>query len=163
MVHSPIEVSSLSPDQLRLTPISTIDGRTATGHERGRRSVVGGDGGGGGGRPDGRHAEGGGRHIPVEGGVRHIQLASTRLFPLGAAAPIDRMPHVQFRSNPLTITPPSFPPSNVHFSVGPPFQFPLFRPNGTIFDCELGCFIPLAEYQKRRSKESLTSVKEEKE
>ena len=119
VVHSPIEVSSLSPDQLHLTPISTIDGRTATGHERGRRSVVGGDGGGGG-RPDGRHAEGGGRHIPVEGGVRHIQLASTRLFPLGAAAPIDRMPHVQFRSNPLTITPPSFPPSNVQFSVGPP-------------------------------------------
>ena len=162
VVHSPIEVSSLSPDQLHLTPISTIDGRTATGHERGRRSA-GGDGGGGG-RPDGRHAEGaGGRHIPVEGGVRHIQLASTRLFPLGAAAPIDRMPHVQFRSNPLTITPPSFPPSNVIFSVGPPFQCPLFRPNGTIFDCELGCFIPLAEYQKRRSKESLTSVKEEKE
>jgi len=39
----------------------------------------------------------------------------------------------------------------------------LFRPNGTIFDCELGCFIPLAEYQRRRSKESLASVKEEKE
>merc|ERR1712130_770101 len=82
VVHSPIEVSSLSPEQLRLTPISTIDR-----------------------------------------GVRHIQLATTRLFPLGPAAPIDRMPHVQF------------------------------RPNGTIFDCELGCFIPLAEYQKRRSKE----------
>jgi hypothetical protein len=129
VVHSPIEVSSLSPDQLHLTPISTIDGRTAKGHERGRRSA--GEDGGVGGRPDGRHVEGGGRHIPIEGGVRHIQLASTRLFPLGAAAPIDRMPHVQF------------------------------RPNGTIFDCELGCFIPLAEYQKRRSKESLTSVKEE--
>jgi hypothetical protein len=136
VVHSPIEVSSLSPDQLHLTPISTIGGRTAKGHERGRRSA--GEDGGVGGRPDGRHVEGGGRHIPIEGGgrhiegcVRHIQLASTRLFPLGAAAPIDRMPHVQF------------------------------RPNGTIFDCELGCFIPLAEYQKRRSKESLTSVKEE--
>ena len=37
------------------------------------------------------------------------------------------------------------------------------RPNGTIFDCELGCFVPIEEYQKRRSKESLVSVKEEKE
>jgi len=126
VVHSPMEVSSLSPDQLHLTPISTIDGRTATGHERGRRSA---------GEDDGRHGDGsGGRHIPVEeGGVRHVQLATTRLFPLGPSAPIDRMPHVQF------------------------------RPNGTIFDCELGCFIPLAEYQRRRSKESLASVKEEKE
>ena len=118
VVHSPIEVSSLSPDQLHLTPISTIDGRTAPGHERGRRST--GEDDGVLGRPDGRHVEGGGRHIPaegggghIEGGVRHIQLATTRLFPLGAAAPIDRMPHVQFRSNPLTLTPlPAFlPPS----------------------------------------------------
>merc|ERR1711974_507501 len=126
VVHSPIEVSSLSPDQPHLTPISTIDDGTATGHERGRRSA---------GEDDGRHGDGsGGRHIPVEeGGVRHVQLATTRLFPLGPSAPIDRMPHVQF------------------------------RPNGTIFDCELGCFIPLAEYQRRRSKESLASVKEEKE
>merc|ERR1712130_508243 len=107
VVHSPIEVSSLSPEQLRLTPISTIDrGRTGTGHERGRRSVLGED--------DGVSGRTDGRHIPIEGGVRHIQLATTRLFPLGPAAPIDRMPHVQF------------------------------RPNGTIFDCELGCFIPLA-------------------
>ena len=110
VVHSPIEVSSLSPEQLRLTPISTIDrGRTGTGHERGRRSVLGEDDGVCG-RPDGRH-------IPIEGGVRHIQLATTRLFPLGPAAPIDRMPHVQFRSNPQLS---SFkrsvgPPSNVHF------------------------------------------------
>merc|ERR1711974_176795 len=118
VVHSPMEASSLSPDQLHLTPISTIDGRATTGHERGRRSP----------------GENGGRHSPVEeGGVRHIQLATTRLFPLGPSAPIDRMPHVQF------------------------------RPNGTIFDCELGCFIPLAEYQRRRSKESLASVKKEKE
>jgi len=118
-----MEVSSLlSPDQLHLTPISTHDNgrRTAPGHERGRRSVAReDDDGGGSGRP------------PIDGGVRHIQLASTRLFPLGPNAPIDRMPHVQF------------------------------RPNGTIFDCELGCFIPLAEYQRRRSKESLASVKEE--
>jgi len=123
VVHSPMEASSLlSPDQLHLTPISTIENgrRTAPGHERGRRSVVAGeDDGGGAGRP------------PMDGSVRHIQLASTRLFPLGPNAPIDRMPHVQF------------------------------RPNGTIFDCELGCFIPLAEYQRRRSKESLASVKEE--
>jgi len=134
VVHSPMEVSSLiSPDQLHLTPISTIDGRTAPGHERGRRSVAGEDNDGG--RPlngdGGRPVDGGVR--PLDGGVRHIQLASTRLFPLGPNAPIDRMPHVQF------------------------------RPNGTIFDCELGCFIPLAEYQRRRSKESLASVKEEKE
>merc|ERR1711971_360431 len=114
VVHSPMEVSSLLyPDQLHLTPISTIDNgrRTAPGHERGRRSVVAGG--------------------EDDAGGRHIQLASTRLFPLGPNAPIDRMPHVQF------------------------------RPNGTIFDCELGCFIPLAEYQRRRSKESLASVKEE--
>ena len=39
----------------------------------------------------------------------------------------------------------------------------LFRPNGTIFDCELGCFVPIEEYHRRRSKESLLSVKEGKE
>jgi len=123
VVHSPMEVSSLSPQQLNLTPIATIDGRTATegGRERVRRSVGDTEG----------SVNGGGHHI--DGGARHIQLAKTRLFPLGPAAPIDRMPHVQF------------------------------RPNGTIFDCELGCFIPLEEYQKRRSKESLASVKEEME
>ena len=84
VVHSPMEASSLvSPDQLHLTPISTIDGRSTAGQERGRRSA----------------GEDDGRNIPVEGGgVRHIQLASTRLFPLGPSAPIDRMPHVQFRS-----------------------------------------------------------------
>ena len=37
----------------------------------------------------------------------------------------------------------------------------LSRPNGTIFDCELGCFVPIEEYHRRRSKESLVSVKEE--
>merc|ERR1712032_1671300 len=126
VVHSPMEVSSLlSPDQLHLTPISTIDGRTAPGHERGRRSA-GEDNGGG------RPLDGDGRP-PIDGGVRHIQLATTRLFPLGPAAPIDKMPHVQF------------------------------RPNGTIFDCELGCFVPIEEYHRRRSKESLLSVKEGKE
>merc|ERR1711924_590376 len=120
MVHSPIEVSSLSPDQLHITPIATIDGRTGPGQYRRRRSVREGplDGG----------ASGGGC-----GGAPHAQLARTRLFPLGPAAPIDRMPHVQF------------------------------RPNGTIFDCELGCFIPLEEYQRRRSKESLNKIQEEAE
>merc|ERR1712107_329131 len=39
MVHSPIEVSSLSPDQLHITPIATIDGRTGPGRDRRRRSV----------------------------------------------------------------------------------------------------------------------------
>ena len=42
-------------------------------------------------------------------------------------------------------------------------NFANFRPNGTIFDCELGCFVPIEEYHRRRSKESLVSVKEEKE
>ena len=141
VVHSPMEVSSLSPQQLNLTPIATIDGRTATegGRERVRRSVGDTEG----------SVNGGGHHI--DGGARHIQLAKTRLFPLGPAAPIDRMPHVQFRSHPL-ITSSSFL-----------IDLLLFRPNGTIFDCELGCFIPLEEYQKRRSKESLASVKEEME
>ena len=136
-----MEVSSLSPQQLNLTPIATIDGRTATegGRERVRRSVGDTEG----------SVNGGGHHI--DGGARHIQLAKTRLFPLGPAAPIDRMPHVQFRSHPL-ITSSSFL-----------IDLLLFRPNGTIFDCELGCFIPLEEYQKRRSKESLASVKEEME
>merc|ERR1712211_191687 len=53
MVHSPIEVSSLSPDQLHITPIATIDGRTGPGRDRRRRSVregsLDGDGGAGGG------------------------------------------------------------------------------------------------------------------
>ena len=42
-------------------------------------------------------------------------------------------------------------------------RYELFRPNGTIFDCELGCFVPIEEYHRRRSKESLLSVKEGKE
>ena len=148
VVHSPMEVSSLSPQQLNLTPIATIDGRTATegGRERVRRSVGDTEGSVNGG---GHHIDGGARH--GDGGARHIQLAKTRLFPLGPAAPIDRMPHVQFRSHPL-VTSSSFL-----------IDLLLFRPNGTIFDCELGCFIPLEEYQKRRSKESLASVKEEME
>ena len=99
-MHSPIEVSSLSPDQLHITPIATIDGRTGPGQDRRRRSVregsLDGDGGAGG-------ASGGGC-----GGAPHGQLARTRLFPLGPAAPIDRMPHVQFRSdlpyNPTILT-----------------------------------------------------------
>jgi len=115
MVHSPIEVSSLSPDQLHITPIATIDG---PGRDRRRRSV----------REESLDGDGGGC-----GGAPHGQLARTRLFPLGPAAPIDRMPHVQF------------------------------RPNGTIFDCELGCFVPLEEYQRRRSKESLNKIQEEAE
>ena len=41
-------------------------------------------------------ASGGGCGV---GGAPHGQLARTRLFPLGPAAPIDRMPHVQFRSH----------------------------------------------------------------
>ena len=83
-MHSPIEVSSLSPDQLHITPIATIDG---PGQDRRRRSIREGslDGGASG-------ASGGGC-----GGAPHGQLARTRLFPLGPAAPIDRMPHVQFR------------------------------------------------------------------
>ena len=80
-MHSPIEVSSLSPDQLHITPIATIDG---PGKDRRRRSVREGSLDGG--------ASGGGC-----GGAPHGQLARTRLFPLGPAAPIDRMPHVQFR------------------------------------------------------------------
>ena len=86
-MHSPIEVSSLSPDQLHITPIATIDG---PGRDRRRRSVREGslDGDGG--------ASGGGCGV---GGAPHGQLARTRLFPLGPAAPIDRMPHVQFRSD----------------------------------------------------------------
>ena len=111
VVHSPIEVSSLSPEQLRLTPISTIDhGRTATGHRRGRRSVVGrleesaGDGGhhncGGGDQGGGSvpyNQDDGVPHHICGGGVPHNQLAKVRLFPLGPAAAIDKMPHVQFR------------------------------------------------------------------
>ena len=49
-------------------------------------------------------------------------------------------------------------PANFWFSISQ-----LSRPNGTIFDCELGCFVPIEEYHRRRSKESLVSVKEEKE
>ena len=102
VVHSPIEVSSLSPDQLHLTPISTIDGRTATGHERGRRSVVGGaeESAGNNGHHNcgGVHQGGGGVHQHNQGGgIPHNQLAKVRLFPLGPAAPIDKMPYVQFR------------------------------------------------------------------
>ena len=103
VVHSPIEVSSLSPDQLHLTPISTIDGRAAPGHERGRRSVVGEaeESSGDNGRHNcgGVHQGGGGvhQHNQGGGGVPHNQLAKVRLFPLGPAAPIDKMRHVQFR------------------------------------------------------------------
>ena len=43
------------------------------------------------------------------------------------------------------------------------FKNSFFRPNGTIFDCELGCFLPIEEYQKRRSNENLAFVKEEEE
>ena len=138
VVHSPMEVSSLSPQQLNLTPIATIDGRTATegGRERVRRSVGDTEG----------SVNGGGHHI--DGGARHIQLAKTRLFPLGPAAPINKMPHVQFRLNIVNV---------FNFSL----QRSTCRPNGTIFDCELGCFVPIEEYHRRRSKESLASVKEE--
>lgn len=56
-----------------------------------------------------------------EGGGPHHLMARTRVIPLGPSFPIDLMPSVHI------------------------------RPNGTIFDCELGCFIPLEEYQRRRT------------
>ena len=172
VVHSPIEVSSLSPDQLHLTPISTIDGRTATGHERGRRSVVGGaeESAGYGGHHNcggGVHQGGGGVHQHNQGGgVPHNQLAKVRLFPLGPAAPIDKMPHVQFRllhklHISLSCTFAWLQLCSFWFSISQLCNFANFRPNGTIFDCELGCFVPIEEYHRRRSKESLFSVKEE--
>ena len=165
MVDSPMEVSLLSPDQQpHLTAISTSnDGRTVKGLERGKRSVVGGAEESLG---DGGYCVGGVHHLNQDGGVHHhhnfsssvphSQLEKVRLFPLGPAAPIDKMPHVQFRSHNLHVTPFIF--LVVSFS-----RCELFRPNGTIFDCELGCFVPIEEYHRRRSKESLLSVKEGKE
>ena len=162
-----MEVSSLSPEQQpHLTAISTSnDGRTVKGLERGRRSVVGGAEESLG---DGGFCVGGVHHLNQDGGVHHhhnfsssvphSQLEKVRLFPLGPAAPIDKMPHVQFRL--CTIFRPSL---LSHFDCFVFSIYELFRPNGTIFDCELGCFVPIEEYHRRRSKESLLSVKEGKE
>merc|ERR1712211_199310 len=56
MVHSPIEVSSLSPDQLHITPIATIDGRKRSVREGSLDGDGGASGGGCGGGPHGQLA-----------------------------------------------------------------------------------------------------------
>ena len=146
VVHSPIEVSTLSTQHS--TPLTSNDGRAGKGLERGRRSVAESVGDDGGVRVP--HNDGGvpHHHGGCDGGLPHNQLGKVRLFPLGPAAPINKMPHVQFRLNILNVFNFSLPRSTC-------------RPNGTIFDCELGCFVPIEEYHRRRSKESLASVKEE--
>ena len=128
MVHSPIEVSSISPDQLHITPIATID----QGRERSVEDFFGDD------NPD---------------VVLHEKQPATRvrLLPLGPAAPIDKMSQVHFRFPSLDTIACSFQ------------EHIFFRPNGTIFDCELGCFVPIEEYQRRCSNENLAFVKEEEE
>ena len=74
MVHSPIEVSSTSPDQLHVTPIASID----QWKEGSDEDSFGDD------NPD---------------VVLHEKQPSTRVrvFPLGPAAPIDKMSQVHFR------------------------------------------------------------------
>ena len=42
------------------------------------------------------------------------------------------------------------------------FILDLPRPGNTIFDCELGCFVTIEEYQKRRSKENSRDNSQEK-
>ena len=121
-------VSSTSPDQLPITPITTID----QGRERSDEDFFGDD------NPD---------VVLLEKQV----ATRVRVFPLGPAAPIDKMSQVHFR----------FPNLD---TIACLFQEHIFfRPNGTIFDCELGCFVPIEEYQRRRSHENLAFVKEEEE
>ena len=74
MVHSPIEVSSTSPDQLHVTPIASID----QWKEGSDEDSFGDD------NPD---------------VVLHEKQPATRVrvFPLGPAAPIDKMSQVHFR------------------------------------------------------------------
>ena len=128
MVQGPIEVSSMSPGQLHVTSDATID----QGRERSDEDSYGDDN---------------------RGVVLHEKKLATRVrvFPLGPAAPIDKMSQVHFR----------FPNLD---TIACLFQEHIFfRPNGTIFDCELGCFVPIEEYQRRRSQENLAFVKEEEE
>jgi len=65
------------------------------------------------------------------GGGPHSSFVNKRLIPLGVSLPLHLMPAVQI------------------------------RPGNTIFDCELGCFVTIEEYQRRRSKEKLNKEEEE--
>ena len=97
MVHSPIEVSSTLPDQLHVTPDATID----KGRERSDEDYFGDDN---------------------RGIILHEKQPATRVrvFPLGPAAPIDKMSQVHFRFPNLDTIPCLF---QEQFFSGPMEQY----------------------------------------